>query len=358
MKEYKLYKKDSKGKIRVWSIETEGSILRQKSGILDGKLVTNEKTCISKNVGKSNKTTPEEQALLELESEYKSKLDEGYFETKEEAETEEVILPMLAKSYGDHKSKINWKDVFVQPKLDGMRCLIIIKNGQVSLKSRDGKKIENMDHIINDLNLIKGDMIMDGELYAHGLTFQENMKLVKKYRQGETEKIIFNCYDYVSKLNFNSRFAFLKSEIIDKNLKYLEFVKTFRITSEQELVKYHSQFISKGYEGTIIRHGDKPYGIDKRCDSLLKYKDFQDIDAVIKDIVPAEQRPEWGVPVLEYDGKEFRSGTRLSHDERKELLINKQDYIGKLAVIRFFEYTDEGLPRFPVFTGVRLDLNG
>ena len=88
----------------------------------------------------------------------------------------------------------------------------------------------------------------------------------------------------------------------------------------------------------------------------MKYKDFKDIAVKLIDVVPAEQRSEWGVPVLEMeDGRTFRAGARLSHDERKDLLSNKQSYIGKTAEIRYFEETDDGLPRFPVCVGFRLD---
>ena len=90
---------------------------------------------------------------------------------------------------GDEKDKIDWSTAYIQPKLDGMRCLAHIKaNGQVTLVSRDGKVIQNMDHIIRELSTIKQDIILDGELYAHGLSFQENMKLIKKARL-ETELV-------------------------------------------------------------------------------------------------------------------------------------------------------------------------
>ena len=139
-----LYKRDSRGKIRIWQIYTQGALLIQESGLEDGKLVKHQKFCTPKNIGKSNGTDCNQQALLEMDSLIKQKLDEGYFETKELAESEKVILPMLAKSYDDEKHKIDWsKNVFIQPKLDGMRCLAHCKsNGDVELVSRDGKIID------------------------------------------------------------------------------------------------------------------------------------------------------------------------------------------------------------------------
>ena len=358
-----LYKKDSKDKIRIWRIRTDDSTIIQQSGILDGKLAENKKEAKAKNIGKINETTPVEQAKLELESEYKSKLDEGYFETIKEANEEEVILPMLAKSYKDYSKKVDWKLAFVQPKLDGMRCLCIIKNDRIKLKSRDGKTIEGLDHIIKELCKLP-DGIYDGELYCHGVGFQENMRLIKKYRPGETENIKYCIYDFMMNNSYDVRYSHIDSIFKKGKFNSLELVPAIRVYDESDLKKQHKVYLQDSYEGTILRQGTKSYGINKRCDSLLKYKDFQDIAATIIDIEPADQRPEWGVPVLEYSNKKmsgtnkitFRAGVKMSHEERKDLLKNKKDYIGKTAEIRFFEYSEDGIPRFPIMVGIRIDL--
>ncbi len=349
-----LYKKDSKGKERIWRIWTEGAELIQEAGLLKGKLVRNSKFCTGKNIGKSNETTPAEQALLELESTWKSKKDEGYFETLAEVNTIEVILPMLAKSYGDEKSKIDWTNpVYIQPKLDGMRCLAHITNGEVALISRDGKSITTMGHIEKDLSTIEEDIILDGELYAHGFNFQENMRLIKKYRVDETENIKFHIYDCISKDKFYSRITQAINHA--SKLKTCQIVDTILISSEKEMIKWHSININDGYEGSIIRHGNEGYKVNGRSSNLLKYKDFQDIDAKIIDVISAPQRPEQGVPVLEYKGKTFQAGMKFSHEERAEWLKNKKNYIGKIANIRFFEYSEDGIPRFPVCIGIHED---
>lgn len=363
-----LFKKDSKGKIRVWNVWTEGGLLKQSAGLVDGKLVENEKQCKGKNIGKKNETNPTVQASLEMQSKIMEKLDEGYFFTQKEAEETTVILPMLAKSYEDESRKINWSNkVFIQPKLDGMRCLAYKDSaGDVVLKSRDGKMIENMDHIKKGLANLKQDTILDGELYCHGLTFQENMKLIKKYRENESEQIQYHVYDVISSKSFEERFFMtdLTEHFIGfpNNAPFVR-VQTELVVDENAIKNKHIAFLELGYEGTIIRHGEMGYQMDSRSSYLLKNKDFQDIACTIIDIEPAEQRPEWGVPVLKYEVQKlsgvsrciFRAGARLSHEERKELLTNKKYYIGKTAEIRFFEWSDDGVPRFPVYCGLRLD---
>lgn len=358
-----LYKIDTKGKVRIWQIETSGSSLIQHSGLEGGKLITNTKICKSKNIGKSNETTPEQQAISEMESEIKSKLDEGYFRTKEEALNTVVILPMLAKSYDDEKHKIDWSEdlVFVQPKLDGMRCLAFIEDGKVRLMSRDGKTITTVPHINKSLSEIKYGIILDGELYAHGKSFQENMSLIKKYREGESEEIMYHVYDIVSNDPFELRNRTLN--LLIKSNKVCSFVETNEIFTEVSLKDFHAKNLAQGYEGSIVRWGNDPYKINGRSSNLLKYKDFQDIALTIVDIIPCEQRPNWGEPVFywkgakghKYGDNHIGSGMKFSHKEREDFLLNKQNYIGNTAEIRFFEYSDTGVPRFPVMVGIRLD---
>jgi len=209
-----LYKKDSKEKIRFLEIKTEGSDLIQISGIVGtDNPVEHRKTCKSKNIGKSNETKSREQAIFEMESKIREKLTEGYFYTIKECETEEVILPMLAKSYDDEKHKIDWNNCFIQPKLDGQRVLAIKKNGKVKLISRDGKEITTLNHIIKQLENSKiPDNIYDGEAYNLELgSFQDQMKAIKKYTKGLTEKINFNVYDIILNKPYNERFEYLKS---------------------------------------------------------------------------------------------------------------------------------------------------
>lgn len=355
---YKIYKKDSKNKIRYLEINVEDDNLLQISGILNTENpIVHSKKCTPKNVGKSNETTGQQQAILEATSIYKDKLTQGYSETIDDVDTNEVILPMLAKSFKDEKHKIDWsKDVvFVQPKFDGMRCL----KDKTILKSRKGKIISNMMHIQNELNYL--DEILDGELYVHGEDFQTNMEYIKKYRPGNSETIKYHVYDIISDECFEVRHIILKA--IVKDCKHIIFVDTYKINSEKELIQYHEKFLNEGYEGTMVRISKNGYKANGRSSELLKYKDFKDIDLPILDVLPCKVETEWGEPIYEWIGAKghrsgdnrLGSGTKMSHEARKDLLLNKHLYIGKIATVRYFELSNTGVPRFPVTVGIRLD---
>lgn len=362
-----LYSKDSKGKIRFITIQSDGDKMIQISGVNETpNPVTRVKTIKGKNKGKSNETTPEEQCIKECESKIREKLAEGYFETEQEAIHTEVILPMLANVFQDRfdKGKVDFStsDYYTQPKLDGMRCLAFIKDGEVKLISRDNRDITHtVPHITSELKSKLGhlNVTLDGELYNHDLTFQEIMKCLKKYVSGETETIKFHLYDTVETgWNYQQRYIFLSGLVNDHKLENCQVVK-FAQTDTLEAIKIATQhFVSEGYEGSMVRRNEAGYVIDKRTDALLKFKSFIDIQLPILDIVPSDADPTIGYPIYYWKGAKddiLKSGLRMKVSAKQEMLANKQDYIGKTAEIRFFEYTDGGVPRFPVTVGIRLD---
>ena len=350
-----LYKLDSAGRRRILTIETDGAEIVQCSGLLDGNLVENRSLCHAKNIGRANETTAAQQAVLEADSKITEKLKEGYFYTIEEAENSMVILPMLAKDYKKEFKKVQYP-CYVQPKLDGMRCL-----GSASqMRSRTNGIIDTMEHIQKELRRLEPSCTLDGELYAHGLNFQENMRLIKKVRP-ESFKIVYHVYDCVSDLPFADRNRLLRQMIY--GAVGIELVPTFTVNNEGDMKHYHAKFLNEGYEGTIIRWGDSGYEANKRSSSLLKYKDFVDITLPVLDVIPMAKRPDHGEFIFEWEGAKghpegdniLGAGMKFSHEERSHFLTNKHQYVGKTAELRFFEYSETGVPRFPVCVGLRLD---
>src|SRR5690606_15743039 len=113
-----LYHKAKGGDLRQWRVWTEGPIIFTEYGQAGGKLQVSQKTATPKNVGRSNETSPSRQAVLEANSLWQHKIDRKYSLTPEEAQ-EPLLLPMLAHKY----KKWPGEEVYVQPKLDGVRAL-------------------------------------------------------------------------------------------------------------------------------------------------------------------------------------------------------------------------------------------
>lgn len=348
----KLYKLDSKGKLRIVDIYADGAELVKISGLVDGLKVEHRKLRKGKNIGRSNETTPEQQALAEAESAIKLKIDEGYFKTEAEARKEVFITPMLAQNYKDRLSKIKWDNVYAQPKLDGMRCLAIVSDGVCTLVSRKGKTIDTVPHInklIEELGI--SDVILDGELYIHDVSFQETMSFIKKNTENSL-KVEYWIYDVIQDKPFKERNQFLLS--LKPTSSKIKIVRALKFSSDSEIKDYHVDCVNDDFEGVMVRWGNFHYEM-KRSQSLLKVKEFQDIALEIIDLEPFDARPDECLVICKMGDKIVRATPKMTQEQRRNLLLDKDNIIGQTAEIRFFEWTDDGMPRFPVMVGIRLD---
>ena len=366
----KIYKKDSKGKIRSLEVIAEGGYLIQTSGLLDGKKVEHKKLCKAKNVGRSNETDPVQQAKLESTALIIKKIREGYFYSEEEALSNNVIMPMLAKEYFKEKKKLaKLNKIAVQPKLDGIRCIIhcSYKNNTIEALSRKNKPIKNIQPILDDIMKeysddcedfdIFDDMIFDGELYVHGKTFQEVSKLVKNPWGERNEVPQYWIYDMIyTKESFKERSAVIRAFFAHYKGDNIVIVPTEIIDNTKEAIKEaFLEYIELSYEGMMIRVLDSKYKIKGRSSDLLKYKEFETVTLPIADITPNDAKPTHGTVWTIFNGNLQKSGAKLSHEDREDLLTNKDQYIGRMGEFKYFEETDEGFMRFPVFLGLRDD---
>jgi len=351
-----IYKVASTGKIQQWEIEVEKNKYRTISGQVGGKLVISEwTTCQGKNIGRSNQTTPETQALNEATAKRKKKLEKDYSETVKKAKTSDFLQPMLAKIFEDYADSLEYP-VYIQPKLDGIRC----ENLETGLLTRNGKSILSCPHIHGDESVFTymntvNITALDGELYNHTLKedFNKITSLVKKLKPSdedieESKKLIqYWIYDcIVPNTKFSKRNALLKTL---PNNKYWVLVPTYKCNNRNEIDTYYEKFIEEGFEGAIIRIDDVYE--HKRSKFLLKRKEFQDAEFPILNIIEGVGNRSGMAGYIETktkEGKPFKSNIKGDRDFLKDLLINKQDYIGKTVTIKYFKLTPDLIPRFPV----------
>lgn len=374
-----IFKKDTKGNIRFLEVRAEGSTIVQISGILGtDNPVEHRKEAKAKNIGRANETTAEAQALKECEAIIVDKLTKGYFKSIGEAETEEVILPMLALDYFKTEKKIpDNEPLILEKKLDGIRLLIDIQasKNKVRLITRQGKELTTVPHVIAEAEGIMTQLqlegvdrlILDGELYAGtSHTFQECMSLIKKEQPGQ-EILQYIVYDIVdTKLTYMER----KEVITDLFGSYTKgfypenesviCAGPWKLDTKLQIRKYYEDSVSKGYEGLMVKRTKGKYKINGRSSDLLKYKEFFDIQLPLYDVIPTEADPKKGQFVFEYETAEngvLKCGMKFSDKECEEFLANKNKYIGQTVEIRYFEETETGSLRFPVAhaVGFRLD---
>lgn len=245
----KLYKTNVNGSTQMWEAFCEGNTLTVRWGQVDGKI--QEKVTVykeGKNKNRANATTPEQQAILEMNSTAQKKRDKGYSEKIGES-SRKVPLPMLAKVLDD-KTKLT-KTVFVQPKLDGIRCLADPKTGE--LFTRNGKKLVGLEHIEEAVKALKSRVWLDGELYTHGMTFQELASAIKRIKtvSEKAKDVKYVLFDAINDDKYLDRLMYLRS-IVNGDCLEIVGCKTVNGTRD-EINKAHSEFIEDGYEGTMVR---------------------------------------------------------------------------------------------------------
>ena len=365
-----IYKRDSKGNVRVWHMEVDGNKYRTVAGIMDGQLVVSEWTVAeAKNVGRSNATTPEEQALSEVKSHYTKKLDIDYHEKIEDIDTPKIFEPMLAKKWEDRASKIKYNtNVYVQPKLDGIRCIL----NRYGAFTRYGNEIVAIPHIIELFKPVfeqYPDAIFDGELYNHELKHDFNaiVSMIKKTKLKPEDLELsarmaqYHVYDFPGLMHepFSVRMekAFELILLGGFNMEpVVQTVKTIKVESQSEIDDAYGSFIEDGYEGGIIRL-EGPYE-QKRSNNLIKRKDFDDDEFEIVEVL--EGTGNWSgcakkIVVKTKEGRICEASVQGSMDYCRHVLNNAANYIGKQATVRFFGYTPDGALRFGVAKALHED---
>lgn len=369
-----LYKLDNKDKVRIWTIETntDNKSYRTITGIVDGNLVTSEWTEVDEqNVGKSNYRDKIEQCAMEVKAHIIKKKKEGYYETAALAYSEEKIFkPMKAYEY-DPKKLLN-RPIATQAKLDGVRASF--QAGK--LFSYQNNEFVSVPHIVEavkeafELHFYEDDIIVDGELYNHSLKedFNKIISLVKKTKptksdlQESKEIVQYHIFDAYFKKHpeytFKQRFELLSNILANNKNSSIKLVKTAFIDDGN--IKYldnlFEAYVLKGYEGQMVRDSNGIYE-QKRSRTIYKRKEFVDKEYLLIDVLEGvgNRSKQAGKVVCKMrNGETFKAGITGDENRRKDLLINKKNYIGKMATIKHFkQLTPDGKPRFPGFKAIR-----
>lgn len=348
-----LYKKSKKA-IEQWTIsvgeDEKGAYFEVEYGQLNGVMQYKRNYTKGKNIGRANETTPLEQAKLEAQSRFNKQKDKQY---NEDINAEPALLPMLALEYAKYGHRLSFP-AYIQPKLDGIRCLTYMEDGIIVMRSRNNKDLF-LPHLQSDLeDFFKKhpEVILDGELYEHSLNFQEIVSLTTK-DQGDTSKIEYHVYDTVSDSKFSIRN--LSAQLVQGYNK-LKYVETRVVSSHHEIARLHTYFTDKGYEGSIIRNDGDGYSPNKRSLDLLKNKDFITEEFEIIGAEENLQKPGTCTMTLKTkEGYEFSAMPEGSLEHREKLWQDRESLIGQMMSVRFFSWTnsERSVPRFPIGVVVR-----
>ena len=280
--------------------------------------------------------------------------------------------PMLA--YPVSTKPIDYNDkVYMQPKLDGVRCLIQYEaekygddsyRGKVVAYSRTGKEWKNIEHILFNLKpffQLNPNAVLDGELYNHDLrdNFEKIISCVRKTKPttiGRLESsglVQFHCYDVPS----NPGLFDVRNEWIKLNVPSnfcVKHVETHEVHAEKYALDLHKIFLNRGYEGSILRLNTE-YQC-KRSHSLRKFKDFHDTEAVLTSWVEGKGKRVGTIGkfmAVDPEGNVFGMPVMDKFKYLQDNFEEMKTWVGKTATFTYFERTKANSYRHPLFKCIR-----
>nr|DAK03450.1 MAG TPA: adenylation DNA ligase-like protein [Bacteriophage sp.] len=394
-----LVSKDNKGKIRVveidyeWDDNRRGYVIRRKTSQYGGKVTVQPEIWIF--TGKAKRTVSE-QVKLEYNSHLKKYQDKGYkllpsnIDLKDspsvQAFVEEQMGEGVSDSNGFKKHMLakqadkvatsvfdKLKYWYASRKIDGVRCSFYYKDGEVRTASRGGEHYDySTTFMRNNPKLIQffenhPDIVLDGELYKHGKSLQQisGAARLEKTTSG-MDWLEYYIYDVMdSTKTFEERLEILhdiESELslgFNPNKEWEEGELRFQMVPQEKVVgwtniqKLHDKYVSEGFEGVVIRDPSKVYNFGGRTNAMIKVKMYKDAEF---EIVGYEEglRPEDMVFVCQTElGAKFEAKPMGPRELKYEYLDRMDEIIGKMATVKYFYLSDEGVPLQPVLKCIR-----
>ena len=267
--------------------------------------------------------------------------------------------------------------IAIEPKLDGIRCFAIVKNGNATIYARSGKVISNFDETIGKELSSLGDGCYDGEIM--GKDFTSLMRQAYRKESINLTGTYLSLFDYLSleeweskesKMSCFSRYDELihrvtgaEPETVGMGItykikrKYLKVVKREYIRPDIDVIqRIHDSYVSEGYEGAMIKDVNAPYKFGRGYE-VMKFKSFHDVDLKIKQLLEGtgKHSGKLGSFVVDYKGVEVQVGSGLTDELRERIWESPESFVGRVIEVRYQEVTPDGSLRFPTFVCFRND---
>lgn len=314
-----------------------------------------------KNIGKSNETTPYQQALSQIESAWNSKRDENYELEMIDPDNyiPRLMLPMLAKGVG--KGKIVYP-CYIQPKFNGVcnlaerfpNPLPSFRDETILHHSRGGHLFETLAHLDDWIHKLNAPSPVHGELYVHGWSLQKIGSYTKKIKPDQ-HLLQYWLYDMAwVGVSFKDRIEWLESvlNLITRNFPEcpLRLSPTTIVNNYDEAKIYHDNCVQNGYEGAMLKNAAGQYVFQYNSNDIEKVKDYQDSEF---EIIGGKEGTGTDTGCIIYrciteSGGEFDARPRGTVEDRQQMLIDLPNDIGKMLTVRYAELSDDGIPLQPV----------
>ena len=271
--------------------------------------------------------------------------------------------PTLAKEFSQYEDKIVYPCI-TQPKIDGIRCITVVKKGKATLYTRNNKEITSVPHINEQMSYFE-DGIYDGELAGfyeenEPMAFEDICSYVKRKKPKTHNRCIcYTLFDFVDEsLCYNIRVHTLLEwlkEIQSKNgstfVDRIAIIPTHMTYHEYNLKHYLEYYLGWGYEGVMIRRDawEKEGYLMGRTNKLLKRKPVQHGFFTIIDAIEGKGKLKGKLGALVCKtpgGIQFRVKMAVPESELAKMWVDKS-WVGQEVYLTCNEWTKKGVPRFP-----------
>ena len=258
--------------------------------------------------------------------------------------------------------------VRVEAKLDGLRCIAVKRQGEVSMFTRSGTPIETLPRIKAAVEALEeDDIVFDGEAMASSWEDSASVMMSSKSKKDDSAMCyhIFDVVDLtawqtqVSKTHYRARLLDLQMIIGDTEGTPFRYVKSTMAKDETELREFYSECLDEGYEGVMLKRLDLPY-LWKRSDAILKLKPVATEEGMIVGWYEAKESTKragqfGGFVILTPNGVTTRVGGGYCDELKNRIFADGPDtYIGRIAECEHQPpFTPDGKMRFPVFCRFR-----
>jgi len=287
-----------------------------------------------------------------------------------------LINPQLAKTLNPKRFKIT-KPWWLEPKLDGLRGVIVDNKGKAVGFSRNGKPFWNIDHILEQLTRKQfANHFLDGEFFSEN--WNKSMSILKRQREPHPDaaNIRFNIFDMVPLVHgqlcgtdapLRDRYAKLENALSSANPNGVILVEHQIVTSYAQIQEEYVHLLEKGYEGGMVKDPDGPYELGRRSPYWLKIKPWTDADLFVTEAYEGNGKHvgRLGKVLLEGDvewnDKSYHviseCGTGFDDTQRETFwkMYKEGKLIDQIFEVKFQEITEDKSMRFPVFNRLRLD---
>ena len=358
-----LYKTAKTGATQVFNIEAIGDSYTVTWGQVNGKQQQKTTKCSQKNVGKSNETTAQEQAIAEAKATWAKKIKSGYSEDETAPVT--VKLPMKVNEYNKHKKKVEFP-CFTSAKLNGINCEYRLVGGELKLLSRGGEEYPIPPHQKDDaIKILKhlNTTSINGEMYTHNAHLQDIQSAVKKHND-LTPSLMFFVFDFPEVHgDYNTRCSVCYPGFNEAGTTTIMPIKVGVADSHEDIQEDFEAVTAQGYEGIIIRNRKGLYAYNTRSLDVFKYKPVQDAEfkAIGFDLdknnhavftCTIDSRPQ-------KDPNVFKVKLKGTNEERVAMAAEADTYIGKYLKVEYEMLSKDGIPLKPVGIMFReVDENG